>query len=139
MDRDRPHQGIPLQDAVVSIELTAGRNRLLKKIWILVQLPIRGVNWPSLIPRYVVVRDISDNRVVYSEGPYTSGTVQMPLKKVVAELESNSLAEFMHKRSLEQSRIGPIAESSGYSNFVQRTIFSASYRFRSIWRRVSRK
>ncbi len=82
--------------------------------------------------RDVVVRDASDNRELYREGPYNAITVQRPLEGILQELEQSGLDQFLRKRNLEQSRIGPISEPTGSLSSIELSRQSIGYSWRSL-------
>lgn len=82
--------------------------------------------------RDIVVRDASDGRELYREGPYNAVTVRRPLEGILEELGNSGLDQFLRKRNLEQSRIGPISEATGSPSSSELSKQSIGYWWKSL-------
>jgi hypothetical protein len=61
----------------------------------------------------IVIQDESRERELYREGPFNNISVEFPLKRILAEIESKGLDEFLRRRQIENSQIGPVSAPSG--------------------------
>ncbi len=66
------------------------------------------------LKRDIVIEDPSRSRELYREGPYDGITVSPPLERILAEIKSDGLDQFLFKHQVEQGRIGPISQPSGH-------------------------
>jgi hypothetical protein len=64
----------------------------------------------------IVVKD-AEGREQYREGPYNNITVQRPLRLMVSEIGTIGLEEFLKRKRIENSQLGPVSAPSGWFTF----------------------
>ena len=58
--------------------------------------------------RDIVIRDETRQRVLYREGPYDATTVGQPLDRLLTEIRSCGLDEFLRARQITAAQVGPL-------------------------------
>jgi hypothetical protein len=64
----------------------------------------------------IVVLDETKEREVYREGPYRSNRIGQPLQRIIVEIDRVGIEEFLRRRQIENSQLGPVNAPSG--NFL---------------------
>jgi hypothetical protein len=113
-------------------------------LWWIKALALAGLSFgtmsQSLPLRDIVIRQRMRGRELYGEGPYEGGVeVEREIKRIVAEVESGGLAEFLRKRQVASASLGPFSESSGTLTLREQTSFFADTLRGSVsfWKRRS--
>jgi hypothetical protein len=109
--------GVSIPGGIVTIDLYRGVNPVLWWIWTVVRFPLTGPNGVSLIKRDLVISDDSGERELYREGPYDNITVVHPLERILAEIRADGLDQFLFKRRVEGSRIGPLSSPAPHTRW----------------------
>ena len=73
----------------------------------------------------IVIKDSTKERELYREGPYSNISVQVPLREILAEIERFGVDEFVRRRQIENSQIGPVRAPSGRLLFPDLNYFRA--------------
>jgi hypothetical protein len=114
--------GIPIPDGVITVDLY----RQQRHVWTWLRV-ILQVGDELRLQRDIVILDPSKSRALYREGPYNGITVGRAIERIEVEVRSIGLAEFLFKRQVQESRIGPLSQSSGKLGFWTMAIESARY------------
>jgi hypothetical protein len=123
--------GILVPGGVITIDL----NRQRSRVWTSLRIVSEAVgDGELLLQRDIVIHDPSRSRELYREGPYNGITVGRPLDRIVAEVKADGIDQFLFKRQVEESRIGPLSMPSGKVGFWSAAVVSV----RLYWQRVFR-
>jgi hypothetical protein len=103
-----PAAGIEVPGGVVLIDLRRQKGRVVT--WL--RIALNAFDELDL-KRDIVIQDASRSRELYREGPYDGILVTQPLERILAEIRSEGLDQFLFKRQVEWARIGLISQPSG--------------------------
>jgi hypothetical protein len=111
MGRGRTEWGLEVPGGFVTTKIPGG----LSFVAAIVQSGmVPGVS----VAQDIVIQDETRTRELFREGPYSTISVDLPLRKIVAQIESVGLDEFLRRRQIENAQIGPVTSPTGRPTYL---------------------
>lgn len=121
-------EGVKVAGGVVVIDIYRGRGPLALAIRAFLSTVVRGGSSARGVARDIVIRD-TVGREVYREGPYDAISVLAPFRRVISEVASQGLDNFVRTKRVEGKALGaaPLVVSSGKLNYVDMIRIDATW------------
>ena len=123
---------VEVPGGVVGIDPNRRWGPIVRWTVVVLEAPVRGVNWRPFDKRDVVVTDWNKKHELYREGPFSSRDASRRQQEVIREIKTDGLATFLRQRQIEESTIGPVSAASGRLSWAQEATLSVRLWWKSL-------